>query len=164
MKEVLKIYPDIDIIIDKVNLINPNKYHIVHSHHVLEHCTNDLDILIFLRKAINSEGILLLSVPTITNLITLINRFFTGGNKFSDKTHLREYTREEIIWKLNKAGFKVEAFFTSGFGLPIRCWGLISRIVDPNRYIEKLIPDIFFLHDSLNFICSPNSIIKTKDN
>ena len=93
MKEVLKIYPDIDIIIDKLNLINPNKYHIVHSHHVLEHCTNDLDILIFLRKAINSEGSLLLSVPSITNLVTLINRFFTGGNKFSDKTHLREYKR-----------------------------------------------------------------------
>ena len=94
----------------------------------------------------------------------MINRIFTGGNKFSDKNHLREYTREEIIWKLNKAGFKVEAFFTSGCGLPIRVWGLISRIVDTNRYIEKLIPDIFLLRDSLNFICSSNEIIKTKNN
>ena len=32
------------------------------------------------------------------------------------------------------------------------------------KEVLKIYPNIFFLYDSLNFICSPNEIIKTKNN
>jgi 2-polyprenyl-3-methyl-5-hydroxy-6-metoxy-1,4-benzoquinol methylase len=159
MKKVKTIYPAIELKIGNINLIDNNQYDLIHSHHVLEHCPDDLEILKFFRKNIKDEGILLLSVPSIINLLTLSKRFWGGSgvNKFSDNSHLREYTLEEISWKLNKSGFIIRDFYSSGIGLPIKGWGLISRLLDPDRKIERLTPNFFFLHDSLNFICTPRN-------
>ena len=119
-------------------------------------------ILKFFRKNIKDDGIFLLSVPPIINLSTLTKRLWGGENESSDKTHLREYTKEEIIWKLNKSGFLIKDYYSYGIGLPLKGWGLISRLLDPERKIEKLFPNIFFIHSSLNFICLPKNIINNE--
>jgi len=156
MKKVNDIYPLIKLKIGDISIIDNFKYDLIHSHHVLEHCSDDMKILNFFRKNIKDEGIILLTVPSIINLSTLIKRILGGANKFSDNSHFREYTLEEISWKLEKSGFIIKDFFTSGIALPIKGWGLISRLLDPSRRIEKFIPNFFFVHDSLNFICLPD--------
>ena len=158
MEYVKNIYPSIRLKIGALESIDNKKFDIIHSHHVLEHSQSDIEMLKFFRKNIKDDGIILLAVPQILNLMTLSKRFWNGGNKFSDKTHLREYTFEEIKFKLVHSGFKIVDYYTSGIGIPIIGWGLLSRLIDPQRKIERWIPNFFYIHDSLNFVCIPDKI------
>jgi hypothetical protein len=53
------------------------------------------------------------------------------------------------------AGFSIEKRFTSGYGFPLRGLPLIMRLFDRNRWLERRMPNVFLLHDSINLICRP---------
>jgi 2-polyprenyl-3-methyl-5-hydroxy-6-metoxy-1,4-benzoquinol methylase len=157
MLTAIKLYPQINLRIGKISLLNSLKVDIIHCNHVLEHIHNDEDILNLFKKIINKNGVLLLAVPNIVSLKTLFPRFIGFTNYFSDPTHVREYTLQDISEKLRRAGFKAVKIKTSGLGLPLKGASLFLRLLDKNRFLEKNIPNIFFIHDSINLICVPVS-------
>jgi 2-polyprenyl-3-methyl-5-hydroxy-6-metoxy-1,4-benzoquinol methylase len=126
---------------------------IIVCHHVLEHIDDDCATLKFFHNFIKEGGLLLLCVPPITNLTTLKRRLF-GKNAFSDPTHVREYTIEEVQQKLVNEKFSVMNLFTSGFGVPFPGFAMMARLIDPDRFVEKKIwfKNILFTHDSINVI------------
>ncbi len=157
MLTAIKLYPQINLKIGKISLLNDLKMDIIHCNHVIEHIPNDENTLNFFKKILKKNGVLLLAVPNIISLKTLLPRFIGFTNYFSDPTHVREYTLQDICEKVRRAGFKVVKIKTSGVGLPLKGVSLILRLLDRNRFLEKNIPNIFFIHDSINLICMPIS-------
>lgn len=152
MEDVVNVYPNISISIGNINKLDEVKPDIIMCNHVLEHVEDDVQMLDYFYKKLNHGGVLLISVPPLINIKTLLYRSM-GIQKFSDKTHCREYSVEEITQKLKRSKFDICSVNTSGLGLPIPGLPLLLRIIDKNRNLDDIVPDIFFLHDSINIIC-----------
>lgn len=73
---------------------------------VLEHVVDDEQVLNNLRASLNTNGVLLLHVPQRTRL----NRYVLPNSPAAEMSegHVREYTKEEIISKMQWAGFEIQ--------------------------------------------------------
>jgi 2-polyprenyl-3-methyl-5-hydroxy-6-metoxy-1,4-benzoquinol methylase/glycosyltransferase involved in cell wall biosynthesis len=75
---------------------------------VLEHLTNPDQLLSELKKLIKPQGTIIFSVPNITHISValdlLLGRFEYTENGLLDETHLRFYTRQSLLRKLESFG------------------------------------------------------------
>ncbi len=94
-------------------------FDLINCNHVIEHVPEDRKVLAELKRVLNAQGELLLAVPNIKNLYTAFRSFLGLKNRFTDSTHLREYTEMEIKGLLEGAGFRVESFKGIGFNPPV---------------------------------------------
>lgn len=93
---------------------------------VLEHLDDDLAALITCRDLLSEGGSLLLTVPGNPALWT----------RWDDLAgHRRRYTREELIWKLEAAGFRVRQLVNWGF--PLTGWLAIRGARMRARRVEE---------------------------
>jgi 2-polyprenyl-3-methyl-5-hydroxy-6-metoxy-1,4-benzoquinol methylase len=78
---------------------------------VLEHLTNPDQLLSELKKLIKPQGTIIFSVPNITHISValdlLLGRFEYTENGLLDETHLRFYTRQSLLRKLESFGLHV---------------------------------------------------------
>ncbi len=72
-----------------------------------------------IQKYIKPDGHLILSVPNIAiwiyRLSLLIGRFTYGPKGTLDRNHLRFFTKDTILWEINRAGLIVEQIQPTGF-------------------------------------------------
>ena len=78
---------------------------------VLEHVADDETALSNLRKYLNAEGVILITVPAY-------QRLWSRHDEAAH--HVRRYSREELVKKIKKAGFKIEylTYFNTFLFLP----------------------------------------------
>jgi len=88
------------------------------SNNVLEHIENDEVCISEMYRTLKSEGKLHVIVPDMRNLHTVFHRFLGLKNCFTDKSHLREYEKNEIGEKIEKRGFKIQDLRLTGFFPP----------------------------------------------
>ena len=88
--------------------ITKRKYDIIFAFEVLEHVKDDLGLLKKWRKLLNTNGLLLISVPAHESDWTV-----------SDKLagHYRRYEKQGLLGSIKKAGFIVDVFINYGFPL-----------------------------------------------
>jgi SAM-dependent methyltransferase len=108
--------------------------------HVIEHVENDEMVLKEIFRVLKKGGILFLRVPNVKNLHTKFRTFLGLKNRFTDKTHLREYELHQIIGLLKKIGFTKIGYKARGFFLPVglRFFQLVGNYVPIGKIIDPL--------------------------
>jgi 2-polyprenyl-3-methyl-5-hydroxy-6-metoxy-1,4-benzoquinol methylase len=91
-----------------------NKFDAVTMWHVLEHTTNPLVILKEIRRILKDDGVFILAIPNLNNILSQWTYRLVKGKKMhlfdpSDRElHLYHFTPETIRLALEKTGFNVE--------------------------------------------------------
>lgn len=98
---------------------------------VLEHLSNDLDVLKSVSSMMKKGGKIIVSVPN-KNLLHMINPV-----KYTQ--HKRHYSNKEIVEKLEKSGFKIDHFNL------VETWTLLA-----NLYVHLFFK--YFLKRTKNFL------------
>ncbi len=98
---------------------------------VIEHLRNSTTLLNMVKRSLNSDGVLFLSVPNIANITVRLGLLF-GVFEYRDRgildfTHLRFFTMRTIKREIEKAGFRIVAI--RGSSVPIRL--IIGWMPDP---------------------------------
>ena len=111
-------------------------FDLIYSSHVIEHVLNQKLMISELKRVIKPNGWLLLIVPNMKNLSTSIER------KFSDATHLREYTKKDL--KVLLTGFRIIKMMMKDFSFPVvgQLWHFIIVYLRLRR-ITDLFAKIF---------------------
>jgi 2-polyprenyl-3-methyl-5-hydroxy-6-metoxy-1,4-benzoquinol methylase len=100
-------------------IVDVDAYDLIISVDVLEHISDDIDILNRFRKALHSEGHLILHLPRRHQEQ---HRFFGAFKNYITIDHVRdEYTADEISQKLNISSFSIE-YLRYGFNM----WGELA--------------------------------------
>jgi predicted TPR repeat methyltransferase len=89
---------------------------------IIEHLRNSTNLLSMVKRSLNSDGVLFLSVPNIANITVRLGLLF-GIFEYRDRgildfTHLRFFTMRTIKREIEKAGFRIIAI--RGSSVPIR--------------------------------------------
>ena len=89
---------------------------------IIEHLRNSTNLLSMVKRSLNSDGVLFLSVPNIANITVRLGLLF-GVFEYRDRgildfTHLRFFTMRTIKREIEKAGFRIIAI--RGSSVPIR--------------------------------------------
>lgn len=117
--------------IDAMNLPFVNHFEIIGLFDSLEHIEDDVKVLENIHAALKEEGQIVLTVPA--------NKSMWSNVDIISK-HKRRYSREELVDKLSKTGFRIERisyFFTFLFPL---LW-LIRKLTDNNYRKNKSLED-----------------------
>jgi Methyltransferase domain len=127
------------------------EYDYIYSSNVLEHIENDFQVLCDINKAAKVNGILALYVPAF-------NCIYNAYDEMAG--HYRRYTKADLIFKLEKANFKIiDAFYVDSLGF--FSWGIVKftgykktlnlgdekslKIYDKYVFpISKLLDNLFF--------------------
>lgn len=86
--------------------------------HVIEHVADDEKCLTEMNRVLKRGGVLYLRVPNIHNLHTKFHLKVGSRTPYTDRTHLREYDKNNLANLLRKTGFKIISIRPSGFFLP----------------------------------------------
>ena len=89
-------------------------FDLIMAFEVLEHIANDELALLEIHDMLKSSGYFLFSVPS--------HQLYWGANDVW-AGHVRRYERQELIFKLQKCGFKVNHFWSYGFP--------IANVIEP---------------------------------
>jgi 2-polyprenyl-3-methyl-5-hydroxy-6-metoxy-1,4-benzoquinol methylase len=125
---------------DLVSLNGKAEYDLIICIDVLEHIQDDQQALKNLFAALNDEGVAIIHVPRNHKL----NKYYLGGSSFQRRQsdHVRdEYIEEEIVSKIEAAGFKImEKRYTFGFfgSVSRELFYKIERLNSRVRFLAKL--------------------------
>jgi len=108
---------------------------------VLEHLINPYTVLNKLKEYLTDDGVIIASIPNIREFKTMKKIFFQGDFKYEesgilDKTHLRFFTKKNIIELFKNQGFNIIDIISSNKGMAMR---YLKRL-----RIFKLFLQIFF--------------------
>lgn len=107
---------------------------------VLEHLKDPAKVVTNMKRYLKKSGSLIISLPNIMHysvIFSLLNGNFTYGDAgILDKTHLKFFTKNEIISMLTNAGYNIET--------------MKMKIVDENEEANKKIDEIM----KLSFVTS----------
>lgn len=89
---------------------------------IIEHLRNSTNLLSMVKRSLNSDGVLFLSVPNIANITVRLGLLF-GIFEYRDRgildfTHIRFFTMRTIKREIEKAGFRIIGI--RGSSVPIR--------------------------------------------
>lgn len=96
-----------------------NIFHEVICSHVIEHVKDDKKCLKEIFRVLKRGGTLYLRVPNIHNLHTKFHLCIGSKYPYTDRTHIREYDRYQVLNLINDVGFKVKYVEQSGFFPPL---------------------------------------------
>ena len=108
---------------------------------VLEHLIDPYTVLNKLKEYLTDDGVIIASIPNIREFKTMKKIFFQGDFKYEesgilDKTHLRFFTKKNIIELFKNQGFNIIDIISSNKGMAMR---YLKRL-----RIFKLFLQIFF--------------------
>lgn len=108
--------------------------------HVIEHVPNDRKAVSEIYRVMKRGGRLVLNVPHVRNLHTRFRKSIGLKNCYTDRTHVREYTRDQVVSLLKETGFKDIKSNMKGFFPPIglKVFFLMGHYVPVGRVFEKL--------------------------
>lgn len=97
-----------EVIIEKNDLFNieNEEYGIIFMFSVFEHLENDLGALKKINNLLGEKGTFIFQVPAHMDMWSKSDELVG---------HIRRYERDEIIEKLDKAGYSIEEIYTFGF-------------------------------------------------
>ncbi|QQG40207.1 MAG: class I SAM-dependent methyltransferase [Candidatus Aenigmatarchaeota archaeon] len=114
----------------------------VHCRHVIEHVPDDAGVIEGMKAALKKDGIMEVVVPNLRNLHTAFHSMLGLPNelRFTDRTHLREYTKEQLLGLLEASGVRVERVEMRGFNPPLgmKVMILLDHFVPVSRTIGGL--------------------------
>lgn len=87
--------------------------------HVIEHVRDDKKCLTEIFRVLKRNGRLHLRVPNVHNLHTKFHMKMGAKMPYTDRTHLREYDRDQLVRLVEGSGFKVKSVEHSGFFPPV---------------------------------------------
>lgn len=87
--------------------------------HVIEHVKNDRKSVREIFRVLKKGGKLYLRIPNVHNLHTKFHLKIGSSRPYTDSTHLREYSKEDVVSLLRSVGFKIKSVKQSGFFLPV---------------------------------------------
>jgi 2-polyprenyl-3-methyl-5-hydroxy-6-metoxy-1,4-benzoquinol methylase len=105
--------------IEEIKLPYSEKYfQVILCGDVLEHLADPYRLLNSLQKYLSDDGVIIVSLPNIRELKTLKKIVFDGDFKYTeagilDKTHLRFFTKKNMIELLEDNGFQVDFVISS---------------------------------------------------
>ena len=96
------------------------KFDIIILADILEHLKNPEDLLLKIKKLLNSGGIILASIPNVANIYVRFNLLFGKwdykNSGILDKTHLKFFTKKTMIKLFVESGYKINGIdSTPGF-------------------------------------------------
>jgi len=112
--------------IEDMNLpYNEKKFNVILCGDVLEHLINPYDVIKYLKKFLTTDGVIIASLPNIRKLSILKTIFINGDFKYEDsgildKTHLRFFTKKNMIELFENNNFLIEQIVNSELCSPIR--------------------------------------------
>jgi len=116
---------------DLTAYVPKDKFDLILAIDIMEHIENDVQVLRNFRKVLDKNGKLIISSPSN----------FDGSAKFTEEHFRPGYSKEQIISKLEKAGFKVVSFDYS-YGK----WGHLAWLLSMKYPMSMLgISKLFFL-------------------
>ena len=100
---------------------------------VLEHLRDPWTVLSNIKQKIRPGGVVIASIPNIRHLDTLVNLVVKGywpyrDRGIHDRTHLRFFTRKNVVELFTGAGFRIDKIETN--------YRLIERPHSANRYAK----------------------------
>jgi 2-polyprenyl-3-methyl-5-hydroxy-6-metoxy-1,4-benzoquinol methylase len=105
---------------------------------VLEHVRNADALLKHCNLLLKSNGRIIVSVPNIAlwfyRLSLTMGRFNYGQKGTLDQTHVYMYTKDSIVRRLERAGFKINAVY--GTGLPFE---VVFESIGKSKFIKLMI-------------------------
>ncbi len=134
---------------DILAALEPNRYRIIVAADVIEHLVNPDSLIKRLGKFLDTDGMLLLSVPNVAYAGVIADllrgRFEYRDEGLLDRTHLRFYTRDSLTRLLAGSGFHVQE------------WAAVFRPLNESEFkirIETLPADLrSALLDSPHALC-----------
>jgi len=118
-----------------------NSFDVIICGDVLEHLVDPYKVLKVLKTYLKEDGVMVASIPNIREFKTMKKIFFDGDFKYEDsgildRTHLRFFTKKNIIDLFKNEGFDILKVVSSNKGLAMR---YLKRL-----RIFKLFLQIFF--------------------
>jgi len=115
-------------------------FDLVGCSHVIEHIPNDKKSLQDIYYSLKKGGVLNLAVPNRYNLRTMLRTSLKLKNPYTDRTHLREYSKEEVLQIVKETGFEVKSVKMQGFTPPIglRAQMIIGHYLPTGQMLDKL--------------------------
>lgn len=123
---------------------------------VLEHLVDPYKLIVRLQEFIKSDGVIIASIPNIRGWNTMKTIFFNGDFKYEDtgildKTHLRFFTKKNMLELFTKNGYSVEKivpkdyFNLTRYKKQFRIFKLIGIF-----YFEEFVTHQYFIVAKLN--------------
>ncbi len=115
-------------------------FDLVGCSHVIEHVSQDKKSLQDIYSSLKKGGTLNLAVPNRYNLRTRMRTALKLKNPYTDKTHLREYSKEEVLQIVKETGFEVKSVKMQGFTPPVglRAQMIIGHYLPTGQMLDKL--------------------------
>ncbi|MEY8356418.1 class I SAM-dependent methyltransferase [Lachnospiraceae bacterium 54-53] len=116
---------------------------------VLEHLYQPQKVLENMKRYLNQSGIILASIPNVMHISVvndLLNGYWTYQDSgILDRTHLRFFTKTEIIRMFLQAGYQIEEMRTTQ--IPISEEN--KKMIDQLRLMSKVQPEEFMVYQYL---------------
>lgn len=126
--------------------VDNDKYDVILFMDVIEHLYNPVEVLAKTKKLLNSNGMIIFSIPNMahisTRLMLMAGEFEYGNTGLLDNTHLHFYTKKEIERIFAESGYssidfnRVEVAYTKDF--------LISELekIGVEKISQKLLKEL----------------------
>ncbi len=125
---------------------NYNKFDYIILGDVLEHLDHPFDVLLKVRKWLNPEGKILISVPNVANwkirLSLLFGNFDYTNSGIMDTTHKRFYTRKTITKLIESAGLDIKEMKVTSDLMPARFWYYLGKVFPAFAYQFVIIAEV----------------------
>lgn len=109
---------DLERPFDLLKIIKGQSFDYIFMTDVLEHLKNPKELLLCLKKIMDNNTRLMISVPNIAyreiRINLLLGKFDYGKTGILDETHLRFFTKKSISKLIEDCGFKIKKFMWSG--------------------------------------------------
>lgn len=117
-----------------------NTFDEVTCSHVIEHVRDDKKCAKELFRVLKRGGTLNLRVPHVHNLHTKFHLAVRSKRPYTDRTHIREYSRDSLVVLLESAGFKIKSITQSGFFMPVglKFFMIVSHYLPWGEMMEYL--------------------------
>ncbi len=108
--------------------------------HVIEHVPNDKKSLQDIFYSLKKGGALNLAVPNRHNLRTKLRTALGAKNKYTDSTHLREYSKHEVLEIVKNTGFEIKSIEMRGFTPPIglKAQMIVGHYLPTGQILDKI--------------------------
>ena len=117
-----------------------NVFDVVSCKHVIEHIPQDRKCLNDMFLLLKKTGQLNLAVPNRHNLRTKWRTKLKMKNPYTDSTHLREYSKEEVLDLLKESNFEVKSVEMRGFTPPVglKAQMILGHYLPTGKMLDKI--------------------------